>query len=438
MSSGRLSGSANQVMIKIKGDDKDYQNTLKKSDAATKSFASKMKSYGPMIGAVFSAVASGVIVMSATMAAKHAQLERGFHSLVESQGRDAEEYMRTLKEMSHGTVSESEIMQKANQAMLLGLDTDTIARMMEGAAIIAQATGQDVGYMFESLALGVGRQSRMLLDNLGIIVRAEKANEDYAESLGKTVNALTDAERKTAFLNAAMNGLTERTDMLGGFTTDATTEMQKLKATSSGVAVSFGAEFLPALESVFGGINKITEATQKYNAASKLGEIVAAVPDTALLMGQQIRRIKDISQIREDGAESEQEVVDWLGLQSNLLISIDEKEFNRKTYILEGMGYSERALELENARAYGLSMQERSKLNLVNLEKEITGELKEQVSLEEKKLAYLAKHGATEGMRASGSGIDLSSMGTFGETRQSGDWTISPAASAISATKSGV
>ena len=50
----------------------------------------------------------------------------------------------------------------------------------------------------------MGRQSIMMLDNLGIIVDTQKAYDDYAKSIGKASSELTDQEKKIAFNSAAL------------------------------------------------------------------------------------------------------------------------------------------------------------------------------------------------------------------------------------------
>jgi hypothetical protein len=64
--------------------------------------------------------------------------------------------------------------------------------------------GTDVQTAFNDIAKGVGRQSPLILDNLGIIVKLEKAYTDYAKEMNTTVAAMTDVEKKQAFLNAVM------------------------------------------------------------------------------------------------------------------------------------------------------------------------------------------------------------------------------------------
>ena len=84
--------------------------------------------------------------------------------------------------------------------MFLGIvkSDDEMAQLFDTAQRLGQALGIDTARSIHSLVTGIGRQSRLMLDNLGIIVDTKKANEDYAESLGKSVSQLTEQEQKLA------------------------------------------------------------------------------------------------------------------------------------------------------------------------------------------------------------------------------------------------
>src|SRR5690606_14115048 len=75
--------------------------------------------------------------------------------------------------------------------------------------------GQDATKSLDDLITALGRSSPMILDNLGLSVKVGEANEAYARALGKTADALTDAERKQAFMNAAMTAAEEKVRTLG-------------------------------------------------------------------------------------------------------------------------------------------------------------------------------------------------------------------------------
>jgi hypothetical protein len=54
-----------------------------------------------------------------------------------------------------------------------------------------------------------------MLDNLGLIVKTEKAYEDYAETLGIAVSLLTDEEKKRAFVIAGIEQARQKVEQLG-------------------------------------------------------------------------------------------------------------------------------------------------------------------------------------------------------------------------------
>src|SRR5690606_17413735 len=98
------------------------------------------------------------------------------------------------------------LVKAANRSMLLGVaDTaEEMSTLMQIAAERGQAMGISVTQAFDDIVTGLGRGSALILDNLGILVDAEEANRAYAETLGKTASALTDAEKKQALINAVL------------------------------------------------------------------------------------------------------------------------------------------------------------------------------------------------------------------------------------------
>ncbi|WP_119069208.1 hypothetical protein [Aggregatilinea lenta] len=117
-----------------------------------------------------------------------------------------------LRAASRGTVSDLALMKSANLA--LAGASDEVARtlgpggglagLMNVARAQARATGQDVDFLFQSLVSGVKRSSPMLIDNTGLVLKVGDANEKMAQSLGKSVEQLTAAEKQIAILNATL------------------------------------------------------------------------------------------------------------------------------------------------------------------------------------------------------------------------------------------
>lgn len=129
---------------------------------------------------------------------------------------------------SNGLIDNYTLETNAVMALRFGIvrtDKD-YAKLVKTATLLARTTGQEVGQAVDDLTRGLARQSPMILDNLGIMVDVEATNKAAARALGKTVDKLSEAERKTAFFNAAM--------------ADAEKKTNGLKVATDGWAVSLG------------------------------------------------------------------------------------------------------------------------------------------------------------------------------------------------------
>ena len=191
------------------------------------------------------------------LGAKVEQQKQAFENLASSLGVSSEQIIKDLRKMSGETMSTAEIMGKASQAMILGIDPTKLAKMMEISRASARAFGKDVGFMFESIAIGVGRQSKLILDNLGIIVSAGAAYEKYAKSIGKSTKELTEMERKQAFLNATLEAGDRILQQIDTSTMTNLEKMQKLKAAWEDFSVKIGQALWHVLGFIQGFMNQL-------------------------------------------------------------------------------------------------------------------------------------------------------------------------------------
>ena len=166
----------------------------------------------------------------AFQAAKFQEREQAFANLAASHGQSAQQIIADLRRMSGQTLDTMTIMEKAGTAMTLGIPAEKLAQLMEIARSTAKVTGQEVSQAFSDIVTAVGRQSQMILDNLGIIVKVGEANERYAAQLGKTASQLTDAEKKQAFLNATLEAGAEVVERVGQRTDTQAERFQRYQA----------------------------------------------------------------------------------------------------------------------------------------------------------------------------------------------------------------
>jgi len=127
--------------------------------------------------------------------------ELAFRNLAASYDEDGDAILKSLKEVTKGTISTARLIKSANLGVILGIPINQMADLAKIAKAAARATGETVENQFNDIVKGIGRQSRLILDNLGIIVSVLVANKKLADSLGIQAKNLTDAQRRQAFLN---------------------------------------------------------------------------------------------------------------------------------------------------------------------------------------------------------------------------------------------
>lgn len=141
--------------------------------------------------------------------------------------------LTAMRRGSLGLTDDLQLMQSANKALLLnlGLTSQQMGDLARTATVLGRAMGQDATKSIDDLITALGRSSPMILDNLGLSVKVGEANEAYAAALGKTVAQLTDAEKKQAFMNAAMEAARVKVKELGDVHLTATEHVSKLWTT---------------------------------------------------------------------------------------------------------------------------------------------------------------------------------------------------------------
>ena len=214
-----------QALNKVEKEQKD----IKKQNNKLKGSFAMM---GKAIVAAFSVqVVSRFIQESIKLGSQLVSLERSFTNLGKGVGFN-EQSLQKFRDATDGTVSDVNLMIQANNAMLLGIveSDEQFADLIDNAQRLSKAVGQDALFGIESLTTGIGRQSKLMLDNLGIIIDTNLAYEKFAEANGKAVKDLDENERKQAFIQAAMESTREKVEQLGDEELNATDATNKLTA----------------------------------------------------------------------------------------------------------------------------------------------------------------------------------------------------------------
>lgn len=172
--------------------------------------------------------------------------------------------IESLRKATGGMISDAELVKKANLAQTMGINNAAFEKMAVIAQASAAKTGQSMEYLFESIVIGSARQSKMILDNLGIMINVDKANQDYARSLGLTSNALNDQQKKQAFLNAVM----AQGDVIMKQMADAGIDLRNpfavFSAAVDNASVTLGKVFIPVFQKLFAILEPVFDLVSEF------------------------------------------------------------------------------------------------------------------------------------------------------------------------------
>ena len=201
------------IKAKLLLDNKDFNSKLKGSENKVGDFSKVIGKIGVAIAAAFAAKAVGEFALKmSSLSVDVANVSRAFNRL---EGVNLSE----LRKATGGMLSDMELMKKSNMAKNLGLDVKKLGTFFEFAAIRAAETGESVDYLVNSIVTGIGRKSKMIMDNLGISA-ADLADEmakvgDFATAsanliereMGKTNTTIEDTIKGVDSIQASWSNV---------------------------------------------------------------------------------------------------------------------------------------------------------------------------------------------------------------------------------------
>jgi len=291
------------VQVVVEGMQK-FLGEMKSADGAVDKTASGWSKAGGAIssiaGTAFTAIAAGAVAAAAAIGVTAVAIAKlaidaaplqGIGSAFEAMSAKAGVSLDALRTSANGTVSDFELMRMANVA-LTGAGEDfgkefgqNLPKLLEAARAAAKATGQDVGFLFNSLVTGIKRGSPMLIDNTGLVLKLGEANQAMADKLGISVEELTAEQKQIAILNATLEAGDKMVAQFGGGQVTAAEQLAQFKAQIQNTKDQIGLAFLPVLQQVMTPLLALAvDALPKVVAGFE--SLSAAVQPVFAILGQ--------------------------------------------------------------------------------------------------------------------------------------------------------
>lgn len=207
-------GILGELWVKLGLKNDGLKKGLNESKGEVSKFSQMMGKLGGVIGAAFSVAA---IIKFSKETSELANRMAGVRSAFEKIA--SPNLLNNLRKATRGTVDDLQLMQRAVQAKNFNIPLENLATYLEFATKRARETGQSVDYLVDSIVTGLGRQSVLILDNLGISAKeirdrmkdggsmADAVGEIIKKSMGEGAQEIDNAVLATERLSAAWTNL---------------------------------------------------------------------------------------------------------------------------------------------------------------------------------------------------------------------------------------
>ena len=276
--------------------DKQLNSKIKSSENA---FSSSFKKIGGIIAGAFAVKQVAAFTKECISSASKVQSAfTGLNSIAQGTGNSfaqAQDFIN--KYTADGLVSIEETATAYKNLLSRGYDAsqieDVLSRLKDSAAFGRQAS-YDLGEAVVTATEGLKNENSILVDNAGVTKNVAKMWEEYAKSIGKSSNDLTQAEKIQAEYNGIMNETRFQVGDAAAYTKTFSGQIQQLKFNFNQMTVAIGKVvtpiaqlFIPVINSA---INAITSLFKKLQVVMstfglKMPDVVQKTSNSISMIG---------------------------------------------------------------------------------------------------------------------------------------------------------
>ena len=201
MSPAKKAGFGNEDYTQASG-------VIGKTGASARNFAAESQGLGGLVR-LYATYAANLFAVTAAFKALSDAMDttnmvQGLNQLSAASGQSLGSLSKQFAAASGGAISFREAMEATTKGSAAGLNSQQLLQLGDVAKKASQALGINMPDAVSRLTRGISKLEPELLDELGLFTKVGKATEDYARKVGKSVDSLTDFERRQAFANAVL------------------------------------------------------------------------------------------------------------------------------------------------------------------------------------------------------------------------------------------
>lgn len=242
------------------------------ADKASSKISSSLSKIGKAALAAFSVTA--IVKFGKTclqVATETSNAWIGLNSILTGQGKSFQQAQKFINEyISDGLVPLNNAVAAYKNLALRGYNSEQIQKTMnalKNSATFARQSTYSLGDAVQTATEGLKNENSVVVDNAGVTKNVAKMWEDYAKSIGKTTNNLTQAEK----IQAEVNGILEETKFqsndaalyaqtYSGKLAQLNTAFTTLKTAVGNVIQPIAKAFIPIITSAVNAVTRLFTA----------------------------------------------------------------------------------------------------------------------------------------------------------------------------------
>lgn len=278
-------------------DSKGFNSGVKNISSSFNDILKTLKLVGTAIAGAF---VTKEIIDCTKEAEKYQNALTGLQSIMDGQGKSFSKAQKFIKSYTEdGLIPQTEAITAYKNLALRGYDTSQIEKVMvalKDAATYSRQSSYTLGEAVETASEGLKNENSILVDNAGVTKNVAKMWDEYAKSIGKTRNNLTQQEK----IQAEVNGILEETKFQTGdaekYTNSYSGMIARLSASFTTLKQTLGSAFIQIFQAVLPIIQSV------LNVLIKLANVFAQV--VSLIFGKQVDTNKSLAKSSKTAASA--------------------------------------------------------------------------------------------------------------------------------------
>jgi len=191
---------------------RNMKGLSQQSSNASKNFSKQAQGMQGVLVPAYAEVAARVFALSAayqalSRASDFRILMQGQAEYAKRTGKNMGEVAKQVQKAAKGMLGFADASSAVALATTSGIGSGQIVKMTKAAVDSSTALGRSVQDTMDRLTRGIVKAEPEILDEIGVIIRLDKVYKDYAESVSKSTQELSEGEKATARYNAIMGQL---------------------------------------------------------------------------------------------------------------------------------------------------------------------------------------------------------------------------------------